>query len=150
MGLLHSCSPHSDAAGGHLAPVCSRKLEGNCGNHSLLDTSGGTLQNKLGRGGETLWRSSALQWDSLGAGAPEFMNTMPLSLEHDGLGRCCSPVTAAWTMRPQHTGTWSQYGRRSSPLQLHPYHMYCQQPCLCSGEAVDGDVLHLEPVAPLS
>lgn len=82
--------------------------------------------------------------------APEFRNTMPLSLEHDGLGRCCSPVTASWTMKPQHPGTWSQYGRRSSPLQLHPYHMCCQQHHSCSGEAEDGDVLHLEPTAPLS
>lgn len=49
---------------------------------------------------EELCSAVGQAWD----GAPECMNTMPLSLEHDGLGRCCSPVTAAWIMTPQHPG----------------------------------------------
>lgn len=103
--LLHSCSHHSGAAGVHLALVCSRKLEGNCGNYSLFDTSGETLQFRLGRGrgtvgvGALLCSGTGLGWCS------KSMNTMPLSLEHDGLGRYCSPVTAAWTMRAQNLGT---------------------------------------------
>lgn len=149
--MWHSCSPHSDAAGVHLPPVCSRELEGiivgiiPC--LILLEKLYNARWEKVGEQCvEELCSAVGQAWD----GAPEFMNAMPLSLEHDGLGRCCSPGTAARSMRPQHPGTWSQCGRRSSPLQLHPSHPCCQQHPLCSGEAEDGDVLHLEPIAPLS
>lgn len=50
---------------------------------------------------EVLRSAVGQAWD----GAPESMNTMPLSVEHDGLGRSCSPVTAAWTMRAPNPGT---------------------------------------------
>lgn len=91
MGLLSLGSPHNDAAGVHLAPVCSRKLEGNCGNCYLH----GRSNKQVGK----RWENSGTAWD----GAPEFMNTVLLSVEHDGFGRCCcSPVTAAWTMKAQH------------------------------------------------
>lgn len=137
--LLHSCSPHSDAAGVHLAPVCSRRLEGNNGNYSLLDTSGETLQCKLGRGGGAVPRGAQLcsgtGWCSRvcehnasvpGAGWPWKMLL------------CCHCCMDSEIPTPT-AQTWSQYGSRSSPLQLHPSPVCCWQHRSCSGEAEDGD-----------
>lgn len=86
-------------------------------------------------------------WD----GTPELMNTIPLSLEHDGLGRCCSPVTAAWTMRPQHPqlrpGVNMEEG--AAPCSSVPTTCAASSTIRAQERLRIGDV-HLEPVAPFS
>ena len=47
------------------------------------------------------------------------MSKMALSLHGDDRERCCSAVTAAWPETLAAPGElWSQYGKRSIPLQL--------------------------------
>lgn len=86
-------------------------------------------------------------WD----GTPEQMNTMPLSLEHDGLGRCCSPLTAAWTMRPQHPelrpGVNMEEG--AAPCSSAPTTCAASS-TVCARERLRVGDVHLEPDAPLS
>lgn len=104
MGLLSLGSHHNDAAGVHLAPVCSRKLEGNCGNCYLHGRSNKQVGKRWENSGTGLGWCSRIHEHGVSFCGARWLWKMLLLSSH-----CCMDYESP---------TPSE--RRSSPLQLHP------------------------------